>query len=1171
VRRYFPHIIFFCFWSVFVCGQNSNLRFKTVPPGQDTLSLDSLTIVPGSFSFFQPGDSSAFIINYSTKKIIRKAKGVPADSVRFTFRVFPFNFEKKYFHKDIKKLNQDLSAADNPFSIFYNKNPDKTKTGFETDGLTKNGSISRGIMFGNNQDVVVNSNLNLQVSGKLGNNIELSLAATDNNIPIQPEGNTQQLQEFDKVYIQLNDQHSKLLVGDFQLERPKSYFMNFYKRTQGMYVSNNYIFDYYPQTEKNQAPKARSSLTSTFSGAVSKGRFARNVIQGTENNQGPYRLRGADNELFIIVLSGTEKVYIDGRLLTRGQENDYIIDYNSSEISFTARNIITKDKRIIVEFQYAERNYARALYFAGTEYKSERLKLSFNFYQESDNKNKTLQQPLTNKEKLILTQIGDTLSSAVVPGDTLSEFNTLEVFYHKKDTVVNTVLYSGVFVYSTNPDSAKYRVKFSYVGAGNGNYRQVPSSANGKVYQWYVPVAGLRQGDFEPVILLVTPKKKQMLTVGAEYKMGAGGFLSVEGALTNNDLNTFSPVGNSNNDGQGIKFLMGNKSILAKGDSLGKKKFTMAYGAGYEFLQLNFSQVERFRSVEFDRDWNRNLASVVENDQHIVSANLGFEFGKAMSTDYFFNSFIEGNSFLGMRHSLKNNYRSKFFNAGYTSSLTTTETTSGSTSFFRHKSYAAVKVKKIQFGYQDEFEHNLFRSAPSDSLQSRSYQFWEWEGNISNADTSGNYFKLFYKERLDRKAYTQRLGDSAYAQNAGFQYNLNKFRNHVLRTNLTVRKLQFLGTNQQNNKPDNNLLSRIEYSPKLWKGFFQSTLYYEVGYGLELRREFSYLEVAPGQGTYTWKDYNGNGIKELNEFEISQFSDQAIYIRVYTPTNNYVKVNHDQFSYSLHLRPSVFRRENSRRIMKFFSRFATQTAYRIDKKTQSQFNVLNFNPFDANPDDSLLMSMTFNFRQALFFNQSAQVFGFDFTYQDNRNKQLLTNGFESRGLQTNELRVRWNITRAWGFFVNSTYGLKSNASQFFSTRNYKINYYETEPRVAYQPNTSFRVSLIYKRVEKRNIIENGFQRATIDDMGTELRYNQLSKGSFSARGNFIVIQYNDAENTPVAFEMLNALKTGQNFTWNFSYQRNLSNNMQVSITYDGRKTPGNRVVHIGGAQVRAFF
>ena len=215
-------------------------------------------------------------------------------------------------------------------------------------------------------------------------------------------------------------------------------------------------------------------------------------------------------------ISGTEKVYIDGKLLTRGQENDYIIDYNNAEVTFTARNLITKDKRIIVEFQYAERNYARSLYFMNTDFTSGKTRLFFNFYQESDNRNRTLMQDLSEEQKLIMVAVGDTLSSAVVPGFQEATFNSTEVFYRKTDTTVNAITYSGVMVYSTSPDSISYRVRFSFVGAGNGNYKQTQSSANGRVYLWIAPVNGIRQGDHEPVIQLVTPKKKQMLTAGMD-------------------------------------------------------------------------------------------------------------------------------------------------------------------------------------------------------------------------------------------------------------------------------------------------------------------------------------------------------------------------------------------------------------------------------------------------------------------------------------------------------------------------------------------------------------------------------------------------------------------------------------------------------------------------------
>jgi hypothetical protein len=115
------------------------------------------------------------------------------------------------------------------------------------------------------------------------------------------------------------------------------------------------------------------------------------------------------------------------------------------------------------------------------------------------------------------------------------------------------------------------------------------------------------------------------------------------------------------------------------------------------------------------------------------------------------------------------------------------------------------------------------------------------------------------------------------------------------------------------------------------------------------------------------------------------------------------------------------------------------------------------------------------------------------------------------------------------------------------------------------------VSVIYKYSNKYNSLEFGGQRAELNDFGLELKYNKLDKGSITGKVNFISISYNDAENSPVAYEMLNALRIGYNYTWGISYQRNLTSNLQITINYDGRKSPTSGIVNIGGAQVRAFF
>lgn len=1189
-------LLFFCVGGY--AQYMSNYHNRQLIIKRDTIQLDTLSLVPGSVSIITNNgitlDSSFYKINYAEGLLILNrnkfvSSPFPApeggllvgDSLKVSYKTFPYLFSSEVKHKDLARIKRDLFGNTNPFSYYIES---KNEDIFKMEGLNKSGSVSRGISFGNNQDMVVNSSLNLQLSGHLSNNIDILLAATDNNIPIQPEGNTQQLQDFDKVFIQLSNADSKLIAGDFQLTRPSSYFMNFHKKAQGLSFSTTQKIN-----KKSKNIKEQGIYRTSISAAVSRGKFARNQIQGIESNQGPYRLHGAENEPFIIVLSGTEKVYIDGRLMDRGQENDYVIDYNTSEITFTAKQLITKDKRIVVEFQYSDKNYARSLVHFGNDFEKDKLKLHLNVYSESDSKNQPLQQDLSNDQKKLLSRIGDTLSLAVTPSVDSIAFTNSEVLYKKKDTLIGAQTFP-IYIYSTNSDSAHYRVSFSNVGQGNGDYKQIASSANGKVFQWIAPVAAAKQGTYDPVILLITPKQKQMITSGIEYAFSANTNLSVEAALSNNDINTFSSADSKDNIGYGLKINFDNSSPLSKrsrDEVAAPAKTDTSSGTlllqtnlNYEYVQKCFSPIERYRSVEFERDWNLGNTAITD-DQHILGAAMQLKKKDKGSIGYKFNALLEGSNYRANRQQVNFNFKQKGFNVNYDGSLLSSVSATNS-DFYRHKSGVSQKIKGVTIGVKDEFEQNKFNLAKKDSLLSNSYQFWEWQGFIQNADTTKNRYGLNYKKRTDYAVKnliaSDGLNKSDYSESYGGFFEVLQNPNNQLKINASYRRLYIIDSALTIQKPDNSLVSRVEYNFKLWRGLLYSNSFYEIGSGLEVKKQFSYLEVAAGQGVYTWIDYNGNGIKELNEFEVAAFPGTATYIKIYTPTLDYIKVYSNQFSEMLMLKPSALW-ANKKGVRKFISRFANQSAFRVDRKSagnEDSTSIIKsftkaYNPFLAETKDPNLITLNSSFRNTLFINQLNPTFGLDLTYQDVRNKVLLINGFDTRQNRSEEAHLRWNISQQFGWDVTYKDGIKISTSEYFGTRDFSILYYEATPKFNYQPNTAFRATVSFKYTDKKNSVELGAQQANLQDYGVELKYNVLQKGSLNVKADFIQIKFDGIQNTPLAFEMMDALQNGKNITWGFTYQRNLSNNLQLSLTYDGRKSEGFKTIHTGGAQVRAYF
>ena len=57
----------------------------------------------------------------------------------------------------------------------------------------------------------------------------------------------------------------------------------------------------------------------------------------------------------------------------------------------------------------------------------------------------------------------------------------------------------------------------------------------------------------------------------------------------------------------------------------------------------------------------------------------------------------------------------------------------------------------------------------------------------------------------------------------------------------------------------------------------------------------------------------------------------------------------------------------------------------------------------------------------------------------------------------------------------------------------------------------------------------------------------------------------------MGYELLNALKPGDNLTWSFNVQQKLMNGLQLNAIYEGRKSGDISVIHTGRMQVTALF
>ena len=218
-------------FGLYAHGQtdSKNFRTKKITVEKDSIIIDSVSINPFHFKILDSTksiiDSTNYSIDFSKSLLVIDSKKY--QEIEVEYFAYPAFLTKTYFKFDKKLIVEKPTRNSTLYSLRTNN---KNRFFKPFDGLNTAGSISRGLTVGSNQDAVLNSTLDLQITGKLSDKVTLRASITDTNIPIQENGYTQQLNEFDRVFIELFSENWSIKAGDVDLKNDNSYYFFNIKR-----------------------------------------------------------------------------------------------------------------------------------------------------------------------------------------------------------------------------------------------------------------------------------------------------------------------------------------------------------------------------------------------------------------------------------------------------------------------------------------------------------------------------------------------------------------------------------------------------------------------------------------------------------------------------------------------------------------------------------------------------------------------------------------------------------------------------------------------------------------------------------------------------------------------------------------------------------------------------
>jgi len=1128
-----------CLISFSLWAQPTGLLRKKIPRPSAAFELDSLTIILPTLRCIS--DTSArFSFDFKSNKLTLLSQSNPSDSLILVYRRYPFAAYKPMYRFGLNLYDSIVNFTDYPG--LERTRPEKREELFALPGIQKSGAISRGISLGNNQNGFVNSSLNLQLEGQITPQIKLTAVLSDQNVPFQPQGNTQTIRELDRIFIQLDHRQGQLIAGDVVLKNEPSQFLRYYKNIQGG------LFTAYWDSASLQS-------RTRIGGGVSKGKFASVVVQVQEGVQGPYRLRPPNNpDFLVVVLANSERIYFDNKLLKRGFNQDYVIDYNTGELTLNNNLLVTQFTRLRCDFEYSERNFSRTSWLAEHEETIGFAKIRMSHYQEQDNATRPLSFTLDSISSKVLSAAGDDPLKAILPSaQSITSFTEGQLLYTQKDTVVNGNILS-IFRLAGPKESLLFSITFSEVGDGRGDYSIIQNLGNGKAFLY----VGSGAGNYLPIRQVVLPNLRSMSRGSVILTPGKGHEIEAEIASSRLDKNRLSSLDESDNQGN-AQYL----SYRWKPEHQNSKIKPQA-SVQYTRLSKQFNAIDRFRPIEFDRDWNANSGDTLRSDDHLVEAQAAVAKENSWGLNYAGAIRKKGRNVNGYQQTIGANlFMGPFLfqNQAFVMQNKREDELSG-----WNRLQSEISIPKFKFipGYRYNLDENQTRNLSKDSVLRTAMNFQSHSLFLRSKDSTNQILSLLYTYREDKIPVEGDFKTGLYSQNFSARLGQKISENQQINFITNYRIINYAGKL----KDEENLSGRVDYSGTFWEGAMRHELTYTANTGQEQKRTFQFIKInAIGEGTHQWIDYNGNGLQELDEFVEAIRPEDKLYIKIFTPSNEFIKAYTNSINYRLNLSAPYSWRQ-SVGIKKLVSKFAILSSIVSDQKSITGSIQDRYLPFRNTGKETVLASNQI-LRNTLFWNRSQSNIGGDYTFLQSKQKILLSNGFSLREIQEHRFLFRKNLSTFINLTNQFSFTERRLSSDALLAQNYILKGFEAGPEFSFQPNVNHRITGTFQYSQREN--SGGEEKTDLWKLGVEYRYNHQTNRTLNAFLKWTNISHKGSENSPASYEMLEGLRPGENLTWTLNMQQKLTQGLQLLITYEGRKSENSRVIHIGKMQANLLF